>query len=448
MAGWPASAAPRRFGAKAASWPVRILCEETHRPYDRPPLSKELLTGNPSPRGFSFRDAEWYERSQVELLPGVAATRLVPAEQRVELSDGGQLRYEKLLVATGGRPRTLELLSGYDNVSLLRTVDDATALRERLLAGEPLVLVGAGFIGLEIAASARSLGCEVTVVEALPVPLGRVVGADLGRWFMRLHERHGVRMLTGRTVRSVDGELNRIRRLRLDDGTVLECGHLVIGVGSEPACDWLAGSGLSTAGGVAVDAAGRTASPEVFAAGDAAATYDPYLGRHVPGSHWEQAARQGAQAARAMLGREPAARRPTSFWTDQYGVRIQYLGRYASGDRLQIDGDPAEPRFTATFLRDEAARRRAACQPSWIPPRGSPHDRTRSAVMTYLAEIDESACAAHGDCVDIAPEAFALDDVAQVIGTAPGDRLIEAAELCPSTAIRVVDRDTGEQVYP
>lgn len=332
--------------------PIRVLCEETHRPYDRPPLSKELLTGGPPSRGFSFRDAAWYERNQVELLPGVAATRLAPAERRVEVSTGEKLRYEKLLIATGGRPRRLALLSGYDNVSPLRTLDDAVALRERLLAGEPLVLVGAGFIGLEIAASARSLGCEVTIVEALPVPLGHIVGAELGRWFTRLHEGHGVRVLAGRTVHGLDSELGRIRALRLSGGTVLECGQVVVGVGSEPACEWLAGSGLSAAGGVAVDAAGRTASPEVFAAGDAAATFDAHLGRHVPGSHWEQAARQAVQAARAMLGRDPDAPRPTSFWTDQYGIRIQYLGRGGSADRVLIDGDPAQHRFTATFLRD------------------------------------------------------------------------------------------------
>lgn len=331
--------------------PIRVLCEEPYLPYDRPPLSKEMLTRVSVARDLSFRSADWYVRNGIELLPGVAATHLSPAEHRVELSTGERLRYDRLLIATGGRPRGLELFSGFDNVSVLRTVDDARTLRERLLAVDRLALVGAGFVGLEIAASARSLGLEVTIVEALPAPLAHVFGSELGRWFTQLHERHGVHVLAGRTVRRAVGHA-RIRSLRLSDETVVEADHVVVGVGSDPRCAWLAGSGLDAAAGVPVDARGQTSIPDVFAAGDAAAVFDPNLGRHVPGSHWEQAARQGARAAVAMLGGEPGRPPLTSFWTDQYEIRIQYLGRSSSTDHVQIDGDPGVPCFTATFHRD------------------------------------------------------------------------------------------------
>ena len=327
-----------------------MVCSEPHRPYDRPPLSKELLTGVHAETSLSYRPASWYTEHAIDLLLGVGAAGLNPAERRLRLSDGRTLRYEQLLIATGGRPRTLPLLLGYENVSHLRTVDDAVALREVLFGAPRLAVIGAGFIGLEIAATARRLGVEVTLIEAGGCPLEGVLGSELGSWFARLHASEGVHVLTGRTVARVDAN-GAVRSITLSDGTVVGTDHLVVGVGIEPEVAWLRGSGLDVSGGIPVDPHGQTKIRGVFAAGDAAATYDDACGRHVPGSHWEAAGRQGGRAARVMLGLPPGRAPLTSFWTDQYGLRIQYVGQGRLADSVEIDGDPESRSFTAFFTR-------------------------------------------------------------------------------------------------
>ena len=345
LAGQRCAEALRRGGYEGA---IRVLCSEPHRPYDRPPLSKELLIDAAHDAGLPYRSAEWYSEQSIDLLLGVSAAALDAAERRLHLSDGAGLRYEQLLISTGGRPRTLPLLAGYDNVSVLRTLDDARALREVLATRSRLAVIGAGFIGLEIAATARKLGVEVTVVEAGSCPLEAVLGPKLGGWFARLHVAEGVDMRTGLTVDRVDTN-GAVRALRLSDGSVLAVDHIVVGVGIEPDVAWLAGSGLDVSAGVPIDANGRTAIEHVFAAGDAAATFDQSCGRHVPGSHWEAAGRQGARVARVMLGLDPGAAPVTSFWTDQYGLRIQYVGQGRHADSIEIDGDLDSRNFTAIF---------------------------------------------------------------------------------------------------
>jgi NADPH-dependent 2,4-dienoyl-CoA reductase/sulfur reductase-like enzyme len=337
----------RREGYEGA---VRLVCSEHHRPYDRPPLSKELLTDAAYDARLPYRRAQWYQDQSVDLLPGVSAAGLDPVARRLSLSDGSALRYEQLLIATGGRPRTLPVLTDYGNVSVLRTVDDARELREVLASRPRLAVIGAGFIGLEIAATARTLDVEVTVVEAAPCPLIGVLGAELGSWFARLHEAEGVVLRTEVTVDRVDAN-GTVRALRLSDGSAVGVDHILLGAGIEPDVAWLAGSGLDVAGGVAVDVHGRTAIEHVFAAGDAAATYDQSCGRHVPGSHWEAAGRQGARVGRLMVGLDPGPAPPTSFWTDQYGLRIQYVGNGRGADAVEIDGDPESRDFTAIFSR-------------------------------------------------------------------------------------------------
>jgi 3-phenylpropionate/trans-cinnamate dioxygenase ferredoxin reductase subunit len=327
-----------------------MVCAEQHRPYDRPPLSKEMLFGSRQPESLGYRPLEWYTEQSIDLWLGVTATRLRPHERRVFLSDGATLRYDRLLIATGSRPRTLPILAGYDNVSVLRTLDDSVALREALVERPRLAVIGAGFVGQEVAAAARKLGCEVTMVEAAACPLAGVVGRELGHWFAQLHRAEGVNVICGCTVHRADGN-SRVRRLRLSTGAVVEADHVVLGTGVAAATAWLADSCLESGAGVPVDEHGRTAIADVLAAGDAAATFDPVLGRHVPGSHWEAAGRQGARAAAVMLGLEPATTPLTSFWTDQYGLRIQYLGRAPLADSVAIDGDPAARNFTATFTR-------------------------------------------------------------------------------------------------
>jgi 3-phenylpropionate/trans-cinnamate dioxygenase ferredoxin reductase component len=364
LAGQRCAEALRRGGYERA---IKVVCAENHRPYDRPPLSKELLTGAIHDTRLSYRAAEWYREQAVDLLLGVRAAALRPVTRRLTLSDGTALRYEQLLICTGGRPRTLPTLAGYDNVSVLRTLDDSRLLREVLVAGGRLAVIGAGFIGLEVAASARRLGLEVTLVEAAGAPLVGILGPQLGGWFMQLHRAEGVDVRTGVTVDRVQSN-GAVRALRLSDGAAVGVDHVVVGAGIEPEVDWLADSGLDTSCGVPIDAHGRTALERVFAAGDAAATFDQSLGRHVPGSHWEAAGRQGARAARVMLGLDPGEEPVTSFWTDQYGLRIQYVGNARMADSVEIDGDPEARDFTATFSR--AGRAVAALlvnRPRYLP---------------------------------------------------------------------------------
>jgi NADPH-dependent 2,4-dienoyl-CoA reductase/sulfur reductase-like enzyme len=325
---------------------IRIVCAERHRPYDRPPLSKDALAGDV---GVAFRPEAWYEDNRVELLLGVRATRLRPRRHELTLDDGSTIGYDLLLVATGSRPRLLPLLERFANVTSLRTLDDAHGLRAALAPGARLAIVGAGFIGQEVAAAARNAGVETTLIEAAPVPLDAVLGRAQGEWFAALHRAHGVDLRLGRQVAEASGN-GRVESLRLDDGATIDCDHVLVGIGVQPDLDWVIGSGLDPTG-IRTDAIGQTNVLDVWAAGDAAAVFDPVLGRHVPGGHWESAARQGARVARAMLGLEPGALPPASFWSDLYGTRVHYLGHARVADEVSVDGDPDARDFTATFTR-------------------------------------------------------------------------------------------------
>lgn len=337
----------RREGYAGA---IRIVCAEPHPPYDRPPLSKALLTGSVTADALSYHTAAWYHERDVDLLIGTAAVSLRLGERSLALSDGSSLRYEKLLVATGARPRMLPQFEFHENVSVLRTLNDAVSLREVLTRGPRLAIVGGGFIGLEVAATARHLGIQTNLIEADRAPLNAVLGPVLADWFRELHESEGVRVHAGVTVNSVIGE-REATALVLSDGTTVETDHVLVGVGVRPAVSWLEDSGLATATGVLADADGRTGASDVFAVGDAAATWHAEAGRHLPGSHWEAAARQATRAAQRMLGRSPRPSAPPSFWSDQYGLRIQYVGHRGAEELLRIDrsGDPRS--FIAWFGR-------------------------------------------------------------------------------------------------
>jgi 3-phenylpropionate/trans-cinnamate dioxygenase ferredoxin reductase component len=328
---------------------VRMICAERHRPCDRPPLSKEVLAGG---EHGAFRPASWYGEHSVELELGIAAAGLDCRRRALTLVDGRELRYDRLLIATGSRPRRLALLDGFANVHTLRTLDDAHALRAALADGGRLAIVGAGFVGQEVAAAAARAGVEATIVEAADAPLQALLGAEVGTWFAQLHRSQGVDVLVGAEIAAAHGA-RRVQALTLRDGRRVACDHVVVGIGVDPDLGWLAGSGLDTRG-VAVDADGRSAAPDVFAAGDAAATYDQVLRKHVPGGHWESAARQGVAAARAMLGHEPRSSAPASFWSELYDTRVQYVGNARLADRTAIDGDPAARDFTITFSRGGA----------------------------------------------------------------------------------------------
>ncbi len=330
--------------------PIRIVSDEPVAPYDRPPLSKELLVGEMSPDEVGFRARGWYEEAEVELLLGERAQGLDSERRELRLAGGRSLSYERLLIATGSAPRRLPGTEDFSNVHYLRTLDDARALSAALRPGVRLAVIGAGFIGQEVAASARRVGVDVTIVEALAAPLVRVLGGELGCWFADLHRTQGVKVHLGTAIERFLGD-GKVEELRVAGGRRIPCDVVVIGVGVAPATGWLSGSGLETEG-VPVDETGRTRVPDVFAAGDAARPFDPDLGVHVRSEHWEAAVRQGIAAARGMLGLDALPAALPSFWSDQYGIRIQYLGHADGADRVTVEGDRDARDFTAIFSRD------------------------------------------------------------------------------------------------
>jgi NADPH-dependent 2,4-dienoyl-CoA reductase/sulfur reductase-like enzyme len=336
--------------------PIVMVCGEPHLPYDRPPLSKDLLLEGAAEQSLSFRSPGWYEEKAVELRLGVPAVALDARERRVHLGDGSVVTYEHLLIATGARPRRIPMFEGYENVTTLRTREDAARLRTALVPAARLLVIGAGFIGQEAASAARKAGLETTIIEAASAPLQSVLGSELGGWFADLHRTNGTRLVLGRRVMAVRGE-HRVDAVTLEDGRTLGCDHVLLGVGVDPDLRWLSSSALSSPiadrSGVRTDADGRTDIAGVYAAGDAAAAFEPLLERHVLGNHWESAGRQGARAAIAMLGLEQRPRGVSSFWSDLYGTRIQYLGHASLADEVTVDGDPQGCEFTATFTTRE-----------------------------------------------------------------------------------------------
>ncbi len=330
--------------------PVRIVCAEPHAPYDRPPLSKELADSAPAPEDVQFRDAGWYRDNEIELLVGRRAAGLDPGGRRLDLEGGERLSFDDVLIATGAAPRALPALAPFENAHFLRTLDDARRLRSELRAGARLAIVGAGFIGQEVAAVARAMGVEVTIIEALDVPLGGILGRDVGRWIVELHRAGGVRVLTGAPLADARGN-GRVEELELESGDRIECDAVVVGVGVAPAASWLEGSGLDSTG-VRVDPSGRTEMPHVYAAGDVARPFDPRRGEHVRSEHWDAASRQGAAAAKAMLGDADEPQPLPSFWSDQYGLRIQYAGHAEGADEIRIDGNLAQRDFSVLYRRE------------------------------------------------------------------------------------------------
>jgi NADPH-dependent 2,4-dienoyl-CoA reductase/sulfur reductase-like enzyme len=329
--------------------PVRMACAEPSPPYDRPPLSKELLAGAVEEDSIAYRPGWWYDEKEIELVLGERAEALDPEARTVRLEGGRQLPYEKLLIATGSAARRLPFLDGYANVHALRTLADARALRRELTPGARLAIVGAGFIGQEVAATARGLGVEVTMIEALATPLEPILGSEVGGWFAELHRSQGVRVMTGAMLEGARGN-GRVEELVLQGGGRVACDAVVVGVGTVPSTGWLRGSGLDETG-VPTDTSGRTCLEGVFAAGDASVPFDPRFGSHARTEHWDAAAWQGAAVAQAMLGGYPGTPPLPSFWSDQYGLRIQYVGHAHRADAVVVEGEPDERDFEAVFTR-------------------------------------------------------------------------------------------------
>jgi 3-phenylpropionate/trans-cinnamate dioxygenase ferredoxin reductase subunit len=329
-----------------------LVSEEAHEPYDRPPLSKHILTGELPATAPLYRPAGSLLDAQVEVRLGARALALDLQRRRILLPDG-ELAYDGLIIATGARPRPLGTQPCPEGVHTLRTIDDAVTIRRSLEAGPKVVVVGAGFIGAEVASSARARGLDVTLVEAAVSPLVRAVGGAMGEALGRLHIVNGVKLRCGSGVDRFLGA-RRVEGVRLTDGSVIPADLVVVGVGVVPNTEWLLSSGLTIENGLRADPSLHVHGGTVFAAGDVVSWYNGSLARTVRGEQWTTAAEQGSHAARALLRGPQAAghfRSSMYFWSDQYGAKIQFAGDTAADTVDVIDGDPAEHRFLAVYRR-------------------------------------------------------------------------------------------------
>ncbi|GGS10574.1 pyridine nucleotide-disulfide oxidoreductase [Streptomyces humidus] len=330
-----------------------VIGDELHRPYDRPPLSKEFLAGALGEAELAL-EAEGEDLAAQWLL-GARATGLDHVARAVRLADGREVRADGFVIATGAVARTLPGSAGLAGVHTLRTLDDARALRDELARGGRLVVIGGGFIGAEVASTAYALGLDVTVVEAAPTPLAGPLGAAMGAVVSGLHADHGVRLLCGVGVKGLSGE-SRVDAVLLEDGRSLPADLVVVGVGAHPCVGWLEGSGIALDNGVKCGADGRTSLAGVVAVGDCANWYDPRAGHHRRVEHWT-GARERPEAAVATLlaggAVEPGVPRPPYFWSDQYGVRIQFAGHAAEADSVTVEAGTADDRdVLAVYRRD------------------------------------------------------------------------------------------------
>jgi NADPH-dependent 2,4-dienoyl-CoA reductase/sulfur reductase-like enzyme len=388
LAGLRAVESARRSGFTGA---ITLVGTEAHLPYDRPPLSKEFLTSPDLPPAPTLREPDVLRDDlQVELRLGVAATALDTAERTVWIG-ADPLTYTGLVLATGAVPRTLPGSEHLNGVHTLRNLEDARKIRGALDEGARTVVVGAGFIGSEIASSARQRGSTVTVVEAMPTPLARPVGEQMGAVLARLHERHGTTLRCGVGVEAIEGTI-RVEAVRLADGTRIEADLVVIGVGVSPATEWLATSGLELGNGIECDKTLQTSAPGVYAAGDLASWPNPVFDTRMRLEHWTIAAEQGGVAGRHAVNPAAATAYGTVpyFWSDWYGKRIQFVGIAAAADEIQVvAGDLEGDTFLVLYRRGDRLI-------------GALGLEQRSQIMKYRVMIGKSAT--WSDALDFARE--------------------------------------------
>jgi NADPH-dependent 2,4-dienoyl-CoA reductase/sulfur reductase-like enzyme len=331
---------------------IVVVGGEPHPPYERPPLSKGLLLGSSEPDEAQVHPREWYDEHQVDLREGTVATAIDLDRRRVQLSSG-ELPYDRLLLATGATPRHLPMADGSGAPVLhLRTLDDALALRERLTEGTRTAIIGAGWIGLEVASAARQRGASVTVLESAPLPLQRVLGDEIATVFADLHREHGVDLRLGVRVAGVENEHGEAV-VHVEGADPVVADLLVVAVGVSPTDELAARAGLAVDNGILVDAWLRTPDPHVFAAGDVANHDHPTLGTHVRVEHWDTAIHHGRHAARVMLGSDEPYTRLPYFFTDQYDLGMEYVGHCAGYDDLVVRGDLAAREASVLWLRED-----------------------------------------------------------------------------------------------
>jgi 3-phenylpropionate/trans-cinnamate dioxygenase ferredoxin reductase subunit len=348
LAGATAAATLRQEGFDGE---VVLIGAEPQPPYERPPLSKQYLRSEIPFEKTLVRPEAFYRDQRIEVRLGTRATRVDPASQVLHLDDGRQQPYDKLLIATGGRNRRppipgLDLEGVYD----LRTVNDADMLRAAIAPGRKAVVVGMGFIGCEVAASLRQTGVDVVTLDPLRTPLFRALGEEVGQVVAAIHRDHGVDAIFGDGVARFEGHL-RLERVVTSAGRRIDCDFAVVGVGIEPVTDLMAGTGVQIDNGVVVDEYCRTTADGIYAAGDVANHFHPVFGTRVRVEHWQNAIKQGAAAARSMLGKGAPYDDIPWFWSDQYDTNLQYAGLHAAWDRIVIRGSLAGRSFLAFYLR-------------------------------------------------------------------------------------------------
>jgi len=332
---------------------VVLIGEEDVAPYERPPLSKDYLRGEAGRDAIWAQEEGWYDAHDVELRVGTKVNELALSSSEVVLDGGERIGFDQLLLATGSSAKRLPIPGAdLDGVRLLRTVHDSDALREALTPGVRVVIIGAGWIGCEVAASAKQRGAEVTMVAPEDVPLERVLGPEVGAIYREVHASKGVELALGVGVDAIEGS-GSVTGVRTSDGSVHAADLVVVGVGAAPRLELAEAAGLKVDGGVLTDDRLRTSAPNVFAAGDIADAEHPILGDRIRVEHWGTALEQGPAAARNMLGQDLAYERIPYFFSDQYEVGMEYAGYAPAYDRVVFRGDPSTFEFLAFWMRGD-----------------------------------------------------------------------------------------------
>lgn len=328
-----------------------LLGDEPERPYERPPLSKDYLRGEAEEKPYVHSEG-FYEENRIELWTSDAVTALDVDRRQLRLERKGWLGYDRLLLTTGAAPRRLRVPGAdLEGIQYLRDLADSEQIAERIERGGRLVVVGSGWIGAEVAASARQKGSEVTMIETAAVPLERVLGRQLGKVYLGLHRDHGVEFLPEATVERFEGE-TAVERVITRDGAEIETDFVVVGIGVAPRVELAEAAGLRVDNGILVDEHLRTSAPGVFAAGDVANARHPFYGRHLRVEHWANALHQGPVAARSMLGKEAVHDEIPYFFSDQYETGMEYAGHATEWDEVVFRGHPESREFVAFWLAE------------------------------------------------------------------------------------------------
>ena len=351
-AGIAGNAAAETLRKQGFEGEVHLVGSEPHRPYDRPPLSKEFLSGSKEQDKLFFKPEDFYAEHSIQLHLGTEATALDPISKTLTLADGASLRFDKLLLATGSRVRTLPIPgSELEGIHYLRTIDDSQAIAQSMNSASRVVIVGAGFIGSEVAAVCKTAGLEVTVLEIQPQPMAHILGEEMGAIYANLHTSRGIDLRLQEGISGIRGS-SRAEQVITDQGNAIDCDFVVIGVGIAPDTALAESAGLEADRGILIDENCQTSHPDIYAAGDVANWFHPDLGHRLRVEHWDNALNQGAAAAKSMLGAAEPYSPTLYFWSDQYDLNIQYLGHATEWDEIAVRGNPDEEKFTTFYLKD------------------------------------------------------------------------------------------------